>query len=74
MSNFTIQGNNVYDIDGDYIGSVCRKPQGHWTAYLATDSGDEVVGQCETKGLAAQAVDTAYNARLADGILELFQG
>lgn len=71
--NFSIDGNNVYDIDGDYIGSVCRKPQGHWTAYLATDAGDEVVGQCPTMEAAAEAVDKAYGNRLADGILEAFE-
>lgn len=74
MSNITIQGNNVYDSDGDYIGSVCYKPQGHWTAYLATDAGDEVVGQYSTKESAAEAVDKANGERSVDEILDAFDG
>ena len=70
---FTIQGNNVHDIDGDCVGSVCYKPQGHWTAYLATESGDEVVGQYPTKEAAAEAVDKAYGERLVDEILGVFE-
>ena len=71
--NFSINGNNVCDADGNYIGSVCYKPQGHWTAYLATGTGDEVVGQCPTREAAAEAVDKAYGARLVDGFLEAFE-
>ena len=71
--DFSIDGNNVYDADGDYIGSVCYKPQGHWTAYLATGTGDEVVGQFPAKRAAAEAVDKAYGKRLADGILKAFE-
>ncbi|NEZ67878.1 hypothetical protein D0962_34870 [Leptolyngbyaceae cyanobacterium CCMR0082] len=53
-----IQGNDVY-YGPKYIGSVCRKPQGHWTAYLATNNGDEIVGQYDTDKAAAEAVGEA---------------
>ena len=72
--SFTIDNsNNVHDADGDCIGSVCYKPQGHWTAYVATDLGDEVVGQYPTKESAAEAVDKACGERSVDEILEVFQ-
>ncbi|NEZ63029.1 hypothetical protein D0962_09585 [Leptolyngbyaceae cyanobacterium CCMR0082] len=62
MSNIKIdKSNNVYS-GGDYIGSVCYKLQGHWTAYLATTTGDEVVGQYDTDVLAAVAVGEAAAA------------
>ena len=73
MSNFTIKDNNdVYDGDGDYIGSVCRKPQGHWTAYLAIENGDKVIGQYPDRQVAAKAVDKAAGEQLVDEILEAF--
>ncbi|EKU99688.1 hypothetical protein Lepto7375DRAFT_1756 [Leptolyngbya sp. PCC 7375] len=53
-----IKDNDVY-YGTKYIGSVCYKPQGHWTAYLATNTGDEVVGQYKTDVLAAEAVGEA---------------
>ncbi|MDV3349943.1 hypothetical protein QGP82_14655 [Leptothoe sp. LEGE 181152] len=53
-------GNDVYS-DGEYIGSVCRKPQGHWTAYLATTTGDEIVGQYDTDVLAAEALSSVVH-------------
>ena len=75
MSSITIDSsNNVYDGDGNYIGSVCYKPQGHWTAYLETDHGDEVVGQYPDRQAAAEAVDKASGERSVDEILEAFGG
>lgn len=56
-----IQGNDVY-YGPKCIGSICYKPyskKGHWTAYLATDLGDEIVGQHKTDVLAAEAVGKA---------------
>ena len=57
---------NVHDIDNEIIGSVCYKPQGHWTAYLATPAGDKVIGQHPTKGEAIEAVEQADVARAAE--------
>lgn len=56
-----INRNDVY-VGPKYIGSICRKPyskKGHWTAYLATTTGDEVIGQYDTDVLAAEAVGKA---------------
>lgn len=68
-SNIEIKDNGDIYSSGDCIGSICYKPQGHWTAYLATDDGDEVIGQYPTDQAAAEAVDKAYGERLVDGIL-----
>lgn len=73
MSNIKIDKSNDVYSDGDYIGSICYKPQGHWTAYLATDLGDEVVGQYPTDKAAAAAVGKACGEQLADEILETFE-
>ena len=69
----TIKNNNVYDSDGDYIGSVCYKPQGHWTAYLATENGDVVVGQHASAQEAGEAVDKAFGEQLVDEILGVLE-
>ncbi|EKU96659.1 hypothetical protein Lepto7375DRAFT_7423 [Leptolyngbya sp. PCC 7375] len=62
MSNITIKENNNVYSDGSYIGSICYKSYGgHWTAYLATTTGDEVIGQYKTDVLAAEAVGEAAN-------------
>ena len=58
----TVHDNGDVLFAGERIGGVCYKPQGHWTAYVTTPTGDEVVGQYASQGEAAVAVDKE-NAR-----------
>lgn len=68
----TIKNNEVY-FAGERIGGVCYKPQGHWTAYVATPTGDEVVGQHPSQGEAAVAIDAEDARRTAADICEFFE-
>ena len=71
-TGITVKNNEVY-FAGERIGGVCYKPKGHWTAYVATPTGDEVVGQYPSQDAAAVAVNRENVKRLAAGICEFFE-
>ena len=69
-TGFSIEPNgNVLLFGTDYIGCICQKSEGRWTAYSSTEA---VIGQYGSDIEAATAVDEAHSKECSEGLLSLF--